>query len=234
MKYIKAMWIASDPGGHVSLTGFEEVLDKMVRKPGGGRVHRKGTIGKGIVVTPCKDDGNEKQIHEQTGQRLFSGEFMVQDTPKNMKTFGDYVKLGFIQMDDYNLHYDLLGEEPIEPEVIEEQIVEEQIVEVDVSPKYSMAAQRARKNEAIEKLHANQEKHKKEVNAAIKGFTSLSSVKLRREEIFAGLADKGIMSIKQLSEANKDVLLSIQYVGSKVADLMIEEAKKLTGGLEEE
>jgi len=234
MKYLKATWVVSDPGGHASMTGFEEILDELVTKPGGGRVRRTGNKGKGIIITPCMDDGDNKQVHEKTGDRLYAGEFMVQDTPKNIQTLKDYLTIGFIEMNDYNLHWELLGEEPEEPEIIEEEVIETVITETDVTPKNSPAAKRQKQKEVTQRLQEGLAEFRKENKDAMETLQVLTSIKIRKEEVLAGIVEKGIKTIEQLASTNKDILLSIKFVGEKLATDMLEEAQKLSGGSKEE
>ncbi|MCP3681114.1 MAG: helix-hairpin-helix domain-containing protein [bacterium] len=234
MKYLKGTWIVSDPGGHASMTGFEEVLDELVTKPGGGRVRRKGKLGKGITITPCMDDGDKNQVHEKTQERLYAGEFMVQDTPKNRQTLTDHLKIGFIEMNDYNLHWELLGEEPDEPEITEEEVIEEEVIETDANPKGSPAAQKQKKKEIAERLQKGLEVFRKENNEAMETLQALTSIKIRKEEVLAGIVEKGIKTMEQLAATNKDILLSVKFVGEKLATDMLEEAQKLSGGSKEE
>jgi len=173
-------------------------------------------------------------VHERTKKRLLAGDFIVQETPKNLENLESYVKLGFIQMEDWDLHYKLLGEEPEYNETEEEIIIEEEIIETDASPKNSQAAKDAKARVMAE---ASEKKWKEEAEKAKKIAESLSvltCVKIRRDEIFAGLVEKGITSIEKLANTNKDILLSIKYVGETAATDMLEEAKGLSGGSKEE
>ena len=234
MEYLKATWIGSDAGGHVSINGCEHFLDELRSRPGGGRVRRRGTVADGIVVTPCADDGDKKQIHEPTQTRLFAGEFMVQNTPKNYQVLKDHVKIGFIEMNDYSLQCEMEGRENAEPEITEQIVEKNVVIETDVSVRDSQAAKDKRNKAAVFKMQEANVQIAAEKKEKIAIFSVLKSVKMRKEEILGCVIEKGINTMEQLAAANKDVLLSISNVGEKVAIGMIEEAKALTGGSEEE
>ena len=151
IKWKKAEYIDGPRGGHYSLQGFTEVTEKYEEQRGnsGGRGRRIRHLSKPLAKTIIPAVSTE--IHEQTGETLLSGEFMVQESGDNMSKLTSMLKRGLAQMVDEDEHNDMLGLEVVT--VIEEEKIEEETeVFEDVTLEGSDVDKQTKEAEAKQRL----------------------------------------------------------------------------------
>jgi hypothetical protein len=224
--YLRAIWIATPAGGGVSFSSpFVEYDEHYVKGPNGRTKHYISEVPRGITVTVARGD---ETIVEKGREKfeLYEGEFVVQKNDINVTALKEMVQSGMIEMVDQDLHYEYLEQDV--PEMIEETITTGRMVEVNDIPRSKKEAQKDLNQKRTEILKDHQASEKN-VNDAIKAeLSALKCIKINKDKVIEGIIDKGVESIEQLSNTDKDILLSVKGIGAKVAESILKEAKELT------
>lgn len=131
-KWIKATWIATAPGGGVSLVCFRAF--KEARETGSnGRVKMLRSLHpKDISILVARGDNTK---HEETGTMLLAGEFMVQDIEYNRASLARGIARNLYELEDWELQARLSGVSIDEEKVIEEELIEDIMIDVADIPK---------------------------------------------------------------------------------------------------
>jgi len=222
-KYYIARWVETNPGGGVSMTGFVEFNDEIQRMPSGAQRVRKATVPTSITVKAVPGEDGQEIKYGKEDIFLEQGEFIVQNNPTNVALLKRKCKQGQIQMSDWDLHFEFLGQEaPEQVEVIER---EPDYIEYDVTPEGDKGAQRAIElQRAALAGSADAKKSDTELEGAFGNLTEIKCLKIKRTETLQNMYVAGIDSIEVLAQKTIEELRDINGIGPALAEGLLAEA----------
>lgn len=139
-KWIKAIWTYTDPSGRVSLQNFKQYKEEINTLPNGRQEFYRSAKPKDVTIIVCSSG---KELHDESGITLNVGEFLVTNIPENIAELKKMINKGHIRLEDWDLHYQLAGED--KPNQFNETIVEEEMVKLEITPKNSNATKEDKK-----------------------------------------------------------------------------------------
>lgn len=226
-KVIKCKWVGTPAGGGAAIQGFIEYKEELIKLPDGRRVTNRDKAPVMSTVMPSREDDDIISDDPILGERrpLSLGDFYVQDVPHNREILKGFVRKGIVQLDDWDLHYELEGTEAPEQEI--DRVIDNGKDVIEHIPPESEAAKKAKRDAMLAATEKAREEKKAEIEAKKSAFDKITCIKVNRSAVLDGLLDKGIETLESLSAIDTDVLITIKGVGIKLANNMKEQASEL-------
>lgn len=110
-KYYIARWVETNPGGGVSMIGFVEYMDEVIRDQRGRTKTVPATTPTPLTIKAVPGEDGAEIKYGKDIIELDQGEFIVQNNKINVNKLKQMCKLGQVEMRDLDLHYEFIGEE---------------------------------------------------------------------------------------------------------------------------